>query len=192
MYAEHQPLIAEHARSPQGFADVVSFVIATQNQRFYMVGAILEELRQHGIANGPYLSRTQKRGIAYAHLTARAHIARLTCDATTQLYSLLEIPAIGLVKAGFILQLCAGMVGCLDRHNLRTLGLSERAFDHVPTTTEALSSRIALYLHTCAQLGTPAVLYDNWCTLIAAKYPKQFTDADDVSYKHVLWCGATT
>ena len=36
-----------------------------------------------------------------------------------KLLSMTSIPGIGIVKAGFILQLCTGKVGCLDVHNLK-------------------------------------------------------------------------
>jgi hypothetical protein len=36
----------------------------------------------------------------------------------------LRIPGLGLPKAGFMCQLCAGLVGCMDVHNIRMYGLN--------------------------------------------------------------------
>lgn len=193
MFAEHQPLIAQHATTPQGFADVVTFVIASQNQHFYRVGDVLQDLRENGLDGARYLTKIQRRGIAYAHIHAEDYVRALNQMPTNveRLKYVLEIPHIGIVKAGFILQLTRGESGCLDRHNLKALGLAPRTFARTSVSTEALTRRLQLYLATCESLGTPAQLWDAWCKLIALKYPRQFVDAEDVSRCHVLWCRAT-
>lgn len=190
MYTEQQPLIAEHARTPQGFADVVTFVIATENQHFYRVGRILESIWTEGLDRCSSLNSTQKRGIAYAHLRAADYTHLVTCDDVQALKTLVEIPSIGIVKAGFIRQLTVGSVGCLDRHNLKTAGFAPRSFDRLPQRTEGITARLEAYVSTCTLLGGSETLYDTWCRLIAAKYPEQFKNAEDVSEKHALWCCA--
>jgi len=188
MFTEHQPLIAEHARTPEGFADVVQFVITTQNQYFYRVGEVIDEIAQVGFEETKYLTPGQNRGIAYTRL----HAPRLLDDCKSaplmeQLRLLIEIPHIGIVKAGFITQMCYGRIGCLDRHNLRTAGLSLSAFARIPQSTESLTQRLATYITTCNAMGTSAWLWDGWCRLIATKYPQQFRDAEAVSWNHVVW-----
>lgn len=192
MYQTDQPRIAAHALTPEGFADIGTFVIASINQRFYMVGTILEQLCTVGLEDASYLTATQKRGIAYVRTHAESLLESLSrADGTVAaLRRLVEIPCIGIVKGGFLLQLVHGKVGCLDRHNLRTLGLDDRAFARVPQTTEALTQRLHTYIDTCARVGTSAQLWDGWCRLMAVKYPGQFKDAQDVSEKHVVWCRA--
>lgn len=196
MFAEHQLWIAQHAMIPQGFADVVTFVIATQNQHFYRVGSIIDTLRTDGLDAAKQLTGAQKRGIAHIHNHAAYYVNSLRglehgyLDALATFKLLLEIPQIGIVKAGFITQLALGKFGCLDRHNLKMLGLDIHTFQRVPTSTEALTQRLTVYMHTCHALGSSAQLYDNWCRLIALKYPQHFMDAEDVSYHHALWCNA--
>lgn len=191
MFDDHQPMIARHAGTPQGFADVVLFVMATQNRHFHRVGTVIDDIHDVGIDNAKYLTSHQKRGIHYAIQHAERYVVLLAdtrISNSAKIATLLEIPHIGIVKAGFIVQLCCGEMGCLDRHNLATLGLDPKAFARVPTRTEALSMRIQTYINTCDALGSSAQLYDGWCHLIAAKYPNNFENADNVSYAHVAWC----
>jgi hypothetical protein len=192
MYAEHQPLIAQHATTAGGFIDVVTFVIATQNQHFHRVGAVLADLHSVGLDSAKYLTRTQKNGIAYVTQSADRYLDLFhnpDVSDHSKMRALIDIPHIGIVKAGFIMQLICGTVGCLDRHNLQTLGLDPKAFARVPVSATALEARIKTYIATCAGLGLCCDLYDGWCRLIAAKYPDKFKNADDVSYWHVAWCG---
>lgn len=198
MYTQEQPLIAAHAKSPEGFADVVTFAIATQNQHFYRVGTILADLHMRGLDACKSLNGTQKRGIAYVHQHAGQVLellANTRCSRSPDILALrilIELPAIGIVKAGFIWQLIAGRVGCLDTHNLKTAGLRRGAFDYRPQSTEALTAHLSSYIAACAMLGTSEQLYNGWCSLIALKYPGHFNSAEDVSRKHAAWCGVQT
>mgnify|MGYP003693776155 CR=1 FL=1 len=108
------------------------------------------------------------------------------------LRQLIEIPHIGIVKAGFILQLVRGEVGCLDRHNLRAAGIHERAFNSVPQSTEGLTLKLRTYIglsaHSSGHLrtsGIPGVRSS------LRKYPQHFPDAQAVSWAHVEWCRAS-
>lgn len=193
MYSRDQALTQRHAETEQGFLDTVVFVLATVNQHFYNVGTITDTYHTAGLDETPHYNAVQKRGIAYAMMRAPFYTALLAdvragkADLAEALKALVEIPGIGMVKAGFILQLTCGMAGCLDRHNLRTAGLNERIFQRVPAAAEALTARIRLYLKACEDMGTPEEIWDGWSRLIAAKYPNQFCCADDVSWKHALW-----
>lgn len=184
MFADHQPMIAAHAATPDGFADVVTFVVCTIKQHLYRVGDIVANSATTGM-----LTRRQRGAVDY--IRQHAATVRAACAATDnpidRLRILVELPNIGIAKAGFITQLCYGQVGCLDRHNLRLVGLAEKTFQHIPTSAEALTARLQTYAAACAALGTPAQLWDGWCALIAARYPEHFVGPEDVSYKHVLW-----
>jgi hypothetical protein len=193
MFKEHQPLIAQHGQTAAGFADIVTFVIATQNQYFYRVGEIVEEVSRVGFEGCKYLTASQKRGIAYARLHGTRLLDSLQgADVIEQVRILIEIPHIGIVKGGFILQMVYGKLGCLDRHNLRAAGLAANAFNRIPQSTEALSHRLHIYAEACTAMGTPEELWNGWCRLIAANYPEQFLHAEDVSFKHVVWTHATS
>ena len=96
------------------------------------------------------------------------------------------IPGLGLVKAGFYIQLCTGYMGCLDVHNLKRFGLDRKTF----LVPESLSWETALgkanmYLETIEKCGGSEYLWDSWCDYIAALYPKKFKNGEHVSQCHV-------
>lgn len=186
MFREHQRVIQDHAISPQGLIDTVAFVIATQNQCFYRVGQILGDWRAQGLEAMGWLNESQKRGIAYISRNTQDFLGPFFAglSAEEQILRLVEIPHIGIVKAGFIVQLAHGKIGCLDTHNLRANGLDPRAF-RVPTTTESLRRKIDLYCQLCRDIGTCEQLWDGWCRLIAQRYPDKFESPDRVSTYHV-------
>jgi hypothetical protein len=185
MYIDHVPILARHGTTPAGMADLIVFAICTQNQHFFRVRGIMDYLRAEGITTCTQLTGRQQRGImwAQAHTAALCPLPSCTLEAMRRL---IELPGIGIVKAGFILQMLGYNIGCLDVHNLRLAGLSPAAFKHVPTNTEGLTLKLRTYLATCASLGGTAHLWDQWCTLIACKYPRHFPTADAVSAYHVI------
>ena len=184
MYVDHVPLLTLHGQTPSGFVDIVTFAIATQNQRFYNVKLLLDRLHTDGLSACTMLHGRQKAGMLYVH-NAVADLLPLPPCPLQALRSLLEIPSIGIVKAGFILQMLGYQVACLDVHNLRIAGLSRRAFDGIPASTEGLTHKLQTYLDTCQALGGAAYLWNRWCCVIALTYPKHFPTADAVSAYHV-------
>jgi hypothetical protein len=194
MFTTDQPAIQRHAEaSPQGIVDVITFVLATINRYFYYVPDVLDEHAHAGLDDCKYWKPIDRRGIAYVIAKADYYHSRLPVwreDSLTCLRELVEIPGIGIVKAGFICQLLTGKVGCLDRHNLRTMGLNEKTFARVPANTEALTERLRVYMAACEALGTSAQMWDGWVNLVAAKYPNHFASGEEVSRLHVTLCKA--
>jgi hypothetical protein len=185
VYTDDQPVLAAHARTPGGFIDIVMFTMATMNQRFYNVETIMTDIRTQGLDACKWLMQSQKRGVAYTIRHAEQYVERLPhLDDIAALRFLIEIPHVGIAKAGFIRQMTNGTTGCLDTHNLALLGLSKRAFA-TPTSTAALTQRLHVYLEACARLGTCAQLWDGWCRVVASKYPGKFQSAEHVSKYHV-------
>jgi hypothetical protein len=188
MFKEHQPVLAEHARtSPAHFAQLMVFAIATQNWHFGKCQSKLAELQTYGLDDAPSWTKSQKTGVhaAYAHATHWAQQTLFNDSPLRAIKALVECPSIGIVKAAFIRQMACGDVGTLDRHWIRHLGLDHDAFSRVPTSCESLTTRIQSYLTLCEQAGGSAVLWDGWCTRIAALYPAHFANAWHVSKYHV-------
>ena len=185
MYDTHMPLLAKHAGTPAGFADIVTFAIAAQNQHFYRVRSILQELRK--TQTSPYLSKRQHSGITFVRHHASLFMPCTETESIGEaLRRVLELPSVGFIKGGFILQMCGYNIGCLDRHMCSVTGLSPSVFNHIPASTEGLTCRIANYIATCHAFGGSEHLWNSWCALIAQKYPSHFADADAVSAYHVL------
>ena len=95
-----------------------------------------------------------------------------------------SINGIGIVKAGFVLQLCLGKVGCLDVHNLRRFGLSPTAFKMGKVKYDTALGKAKLYIKICEDLGGCEYLWDSWCNLLAEKYPNKYKDGQHVSRLH--------
>lgn len=185
MYSEQVPTITQYARTPQGFADVVTFAITTQNQHFYHVKSIMQVIHDYGVDAPTQLNKRQKYAIAHIKMHASKYVYLPSCPLAA-MRRLVELPSIGIVKAGFILQMLSYPgIGCLDVHNCRNAGLSRNIFSRVPTSTENLMQRLQVYLSTCQILGGAAYLWDSWCEHIAAKYPAHFENAEAVSMYHV-------
>ena len=99
--------------------------------------------------------------------------------------ALTEIPNIGLVKAGFILQLCLGKVGCIDCHNALKFDVDLTKFKLNYTNRLATKIKKAQqYIELCEQAGGSRKLWNGWCKTIATKYPNHFDNANDVSRVH--------
>ena len=186
MFKKHQPNIEEFARKdPDNFAQVVLFVSATIQQMFHMVPAIVDSVREHGL-DSKHLWGSKKDTWIYTLENKEMLFEAVFSDMDLEdkLLSLAEIPGIGLVKAGFVLQLCTGEVGCLDVHNLRRFGLSAQTFKLGKVKYLTARKKATLYIKTCIECGGSEKLWDDWCDLIADKYPMRFRGGNAVSELH--------
>ena len=169
--------------------EAMLFVIDSIQQRFHLLPIVTEKRRSLGIKS-PYLNNNTKRlgceCIWANYKQLHKDIFDPNLSLAEKILSVSSIPGIGIVKAGFVLQLCISKVGCLDTHNLRMFGFSDSAFKFSKTTTRNTAlAKARLYIETCEKLGGSEFLWDNWCEFIASKYPKHFTSADQVSQMHV-------
>ena len=156
---------------------------------FSRLNKITDEERSLGIQAPSLKQKIKRDAFEYIHSNYKQlhkDIFNPNLSLAEKILSVSSIPGIGIVKAGFVLQLCIGKVGCLDVHNLKMFGFSESAFKFSKTTTKNTAlAKARLYIETCEKLGGSEFLWDNWCEFIAAKYPKHFTSADQVSQMHV-------
>lgn len=187
MFKKHQQNIEEFARkSPDNFTQVVLFVSATIQQMFHTVPAIVDDVREYGLDSKHLWGSKQdtwRYTLENKDLLFEAVFSDM--DLEDKLLSIAEIPGIGLVKAGFVLQLCTGKVGCLDVHNLRRFGLSAQTFKLGKVKYLTARKKAKLYIKTCVQCGGSEQLWDEWCQLIADKYPQRWAnDANRVSEAH--------
>lgn len=97
------------------------------------------------------------------------------------LYS--KIPGIGIVKAGFLTVLVAGVGGCLDYLNALTYNIpkAHRKF-RARGTDKALENTARKYVAVCHDIGTEC-LWDSWCTLIFETY-RTWATPEEVSKYH--------
>lgn len=195
MYTTDQNCIAAFAeRSPWHLRQVGLFVQATIQQHFEQVPLVMQDYAVAG-RDSKHLS-TQKRR-AYDALTAEAigfydDLATYNGESEYLLRRIVELPGFGIVKAGFLVQLLVGDIGCLDRHSLRAAGMDERGFNRTPASAEALNTRLHVYAQLCRSLGGAERLWDNWRAYVSILRPKSFPTPEHVSQWHCHCLGLDT
>ena len=189
MFKIHQPKIARFMRkNPDAFARGEVFTLCTIQKHFSGVGNQLKEIETDGInavcLNGPK-KRSYKEIIAMkGYLYNKVYSKEISL--AEKLLEVSGLYGIGMVKAGFILQLALGKVGCLDGHNLARFGLSASVFKVNDKMSESTALRKAnFYIKTCEDLGGSEYLWDSWCRYLADLYPKIYRDGEHVSKLHV-------
>jgi hypothetical protein len=192
VYARDMPLMRAHAlSSPQGFTDVIGFVLSTIQQPLQSCKAQMAELRAHGAAS-KYLFGSKRAGYAYALEHSEVLFAAITKavevnDTIGAVDVLSTIPGLGIVKAAFVAQIIGLEASCLDGHNLKRLGLSEEAFKLKKSLKpETKRAKIAKYLSLCARTGGAEYWWNTWCEFVAGnKANRKLSNADMVSAYHV-------
>lgn len=198
MYQRDCTIITQHAMStPDGLYDSIEFCLCTINMPLSRVIQQRVSIKAEGVQS-KWVSRTKALGIEYAKANAqRLHeeinaIAELhgkdTIDGAQEVVDLfVSIPSIGMVKAGFIAQMCGFEVACLDRHNIRMLGLPETALLlNKKVKPELRRSKIRNYVKLCRRQGSE-YWWNTWCNYVAEKggMNKSLTTGDAVSKYHV-------
>ena len=198
MYARDCIAIMEHATAtPDGLRDVVEFTICTVNMPLSRVLDMRLDIKSNGL-NSKWLSGTKRAGFEYtAKHSTMLHDALLqvadmhgigTIDgAVNALDVLMSIPGIGMVKAGFIAQMMGFNVACLDRHNIRMLGMKEGDV-RISKSLSDKSRRTKLreYVKLTRRKGAE-YWWDTWCNYVAEKagLNKSLPTGDAVSAYHV-------
>jgi hypothetical protein len=99
----------------------------------------------------------------------------------------LRVPGLGLPKAGFMCQLCAGLVGCMDVHNIKLYGLNPNVLK-LPKTLKnpaKVIEKIAVYVELCHGYGTE-MLWNSWCEYLSTK-SVHWVDGFHVSEVHYTY-----
>jgi len=198
MFQNHQTKISQAALSDSSgkmLGKVMTMVILSIQQPWFNIETMMLDVEHNGIES-KYLWGMKHDAYKYI-LRNREDIRQSMIkylDGKMELSELLLIvascPSLGLVKAGFVIQLCLGEIGCLDLHNLRRFGLSASTFKYGANATYALMKRKAeLYIDTCNKLGGCEYLWDSWCDYLAEKNPKKFRNGNHVSELHATALG---
>jgi len=200
MYKTHNKRINTYAlKSPENMANVVLMVSQSIQQVWAGVGKQMQDIEANGL-DSVFLKNQTKRKL-YIELHERKRELWLALhdyrkgriDLPDLLCLFQSIHGLGFVKAGFVLQLCTGEVGCLDIHNLRMYGVKATDFLVSATATTATKRRKAeLYIATCEKLGGSASLWDVWCEALASnkRCGHLYTSKHHVSRLHCDFVGA--
>ena len=99
----------------------------------------------------------------------------------------LRVPGLGLPKAGFVCQLTAGLVGCMDVHNIKMYDLDTRVLtlDKNVKSEAKITAKIQDYVKLCHDYGTE-FLWNSWCEYLSTKSDK-WIDGFHVSEVHYTY-----
>tara|TARA_Y100001963_G_scaffold103651_1_gene142705 strand:+ start:5923 stop:6507 length:585 start_codon:yes stop_codon:yes gene_type:complete len=187
MFTTHQKAIGRWGRkSPDNTSWIIAMVLLSIQQQWDQIGNQLIDLKENGL-DCKYLFGSKRSGWDYvlAHKKEiHEAIYSRKLPMAEKLLAVASIPNIGLVKAGFVLQLCIGKVGCLDVHNLRRFGLSPSAFKMGKVKYDTALGKAKLYIKVCEDLGGCEYLWNSWCDLLAEKYPNKYKNGQQVSRLH--------
>jgi len=186
-------LVNEHVQQgAENFRDMLYFVLATIQQQLETVPAIADAFREDG-GGSAYAFGSKAHGVDYVgqhyddlYQEAMEALGGSSVGVSHRLMRIfLEVPGIGLVKAGFCAQLFANKVGCIDVHNIRMYDVPMTAVRYpkqaLPATREKYISR---YLDLCKGLGGSTALWAKWCHYVHTQRPKNWANGGDVSYFH--------
>jgi len=194
MYNIHAKAIQDYTKeSSENLVDVITMVVLSIQQPWIAVGNQMEDVKENGI-NSKFLWGNKRK--AYAYITKRKafihnqYLAVINSSKsdTEKAYSLmnifLRVDGLGMVKAGFVCQLSAGLVGCIDLHNIRLYGIDEKVLKLPKSlkTKTLRDDRINKYISICHNIGTEK-LWDTWCNYLSTKSPK-WSDGFEVSKVH--------
>ena len=184
MFAEHQPTIAAEAcASPTGLARAAVFVLGTIRQPF-------KQACPRIVARGPDASQIGAIRLRAREFVRRApqHFARLEeCRSPTAALEYLagNVPGLALPKAGFLVQMLRGDVGCLDTVNVALYRVDLSRFDRYKARNAYGRARALLaYVKLCDKLGGAEYLWDQWCEHVGSR--DGWKGAEHVSRTHVV------
>ena len=194
MYITHAKAIQNYAKqSSDNLVDVITMVVLSIQQPWLSVGDQMADVKQKGL-DSKFLWGNKRK--AYTYITKRKdfiynqYLAVINSNKSDddKAYSLmnifLRVEGLGMVKAGFVCQLSAGLVGCIDLHNIRLYGIDEKVLKLPKSlkTKTLRDDRINKYISICHNIGTEN-LWDTWCDYLSTKSPK-WSDGFEVSKVH--------
>ena len=202
MFKTHNPKINSFAqRNADNMASIILMVILSIQQHWSRVGNMLADVRRckshsvflWGNKGNAYEYITTHKHFIYGSMLAVLNSKNLTAHAKSisLMKIFLKIPNLNLAKAGFVCQLVAGLVGCMDVHNIRTYGVIAKSLEYNKNckTSKGIDNnrrKLEKYIKLCHDYGTEN-LWNSWCSMIADKYPKDFIDGNHVSELHYTY-----
>lgn len=199
MFSKHQPIIARYARStPEAMARVQTFVYLTVQQPLFLVPMAMKDVDRSGIESR-FLWGWKRDAYSFIDqnkTTVHRDMALLydgSADPVRQEREILAygatMPGMGLVKAGFMAQLCFGVGGCIDTHNVnrfqtgRAQFLRADSYKRVSPGTKA--KYLTEYQSLLASAGGCEALWDDWCIYVHSRGRGSYNSAEHVSQLHV-------
>jgi hypothetical protein len=168
---------------------MLRFVLATIQQRLEACPDIVKDFEDNG-SQSKYAFGAKAAGLAYiADKAEQIHYEASQSDALGLLETFAKIPGIGMVKAGFAAQMFAGLVGCIDTHNIKMydVPMSALKYNKNIKSADIKRKKLSAYARLCEDLGGSVNLWAAWCNYKGALSEAEGKDFDgyQVSKIHV-------
>ena len=197
MFNTHCKAVQEYSqRSANNMADTVLMVVLSIQQNWLSVGDQMADVRANKldskflwgnkIKTYEYLMSNKHK--MFAQVKAVLNSGKSYDEKAFSLMTIfLRVDGLGLPKAGFCCQLIAGMVGCMDVHNIKMYNVDPKILklNPKPKTLKAMEAndqRTRTYINLCHAYGCDN-LWNSWCENLATK-SNRWQDANHVSEVH--------
>ena len=197
MYQDHAVAVQQYAQvSASNLSDVTLMTVLSIRQPWLNIGTQMIDVRTNklgakalwGFKKDTYIYLESNKHKMYAQMMAVINSNKTDASKAMSLMNIfLRVNGLGMAKAGFMCQLTAGLVGCMDSHNLKMYNLDANDFKLTknPKTIKSLDAnvkKIRNYVQICNEYGTEN-LWNSWCSFLATKSTK-WRDANHVSEVH--------
>lgn len=200
MFNTHCKAVQEYSqRSANNMADTVLMVVLSIQQNWLGVGDQMADVRANKldskflwgnkIKTYEYLMSNKHK--MFAQVKAVLNSSKSYDEKAFSLMTIfLRVDGLGLPKAGFCCQLIAGMVGCMDVHNIKMYNVDPKILklNPKPKTLKAMEAndqRTRTYINLCHAYGCDN-LWNSWCENLATK-SNRWQDANHVSEVHYTY-----
>jgi hypothetical protein len=200
MYKIDNAKIAQHGlKNPDGLISIIRFTLLSIQQPLSSCDSMISDVESVGLGSrflnaGNHV--TKRDGLTYAIAHKKQLFRDLKAYAqnglddveniSNALYCVYQIPHIGMVKAGFILQMLGFDVACIDSHNLERLGWKQSQVSLAKGLKyETKIKKIRAYISMTQEKGT-AYWWNSWCHYVAGNIGnRKLTTGQQVSQFHV-------
>ena len=195
MYQKHAKEIQTMAQqSADHFVNTILVVALSIQQGWDQVGNMVEDININGDKSkflwgfkiNTYRYLQSHKHFLFGQFMAVMNSTKSNHDKSISLMKIfLQIDGLGLAKAGFCCQLTAGLVGCIDVHNIKIYDIktNDLTLSKKVKSQSLKLKKIDKYITICHNIGTEN-LWNTWCTYLSTKN-KFWKDADHVSQVHV-------
>lgn len=209
MFKDHNPVINAYMQAnAQQMIDGIMFVALSVKMPFHTMAQQMQDYRANG-ADSKFVWGFKRQTYDYLQehgqdlydelmdLSTRTKFGDLKFKGREiwlhrdkqMMLCLTDVPGLGVVKAGFVMQMMFGRVGCIDVHNLRRFyKVSQKDVTFIKTATDNTKRvKIDNYVNICRGNRSTQKLWDSWCEQLTDKKcnKSRFSSGDEVSAFHV-------
>ena len=186
-------------RSAKNMAEVILMASLSIKQPWGSIGKQLADVRLNKVESkalwhwkkDTYRYLESNKYKMYAQMMAVINSKKTDKEKAISLMNIfLKVNGLGMAKAGFVCQLTAGLVGCMDSHNIKkyNVDIKTMSLNQNPKTNKGLEAnarKVITYIDMCHDYGTDN-MWNSWCSYIATT-SKKWQDANHVSEVHYTY-----